>query len=90
MTAPVRAQAGVWIVALGATVAMGTYKSLRDAGASAFEPTTLLYGIALPFLKPLLLVALADAARSRIRPTAAARPTRPSDCRNWTPARGRS
>ncbi|WP_327743386.1 histidine kinase [Streptomyces europaeiscabiei] len=84
-TAPVLAQAGVWIVAfaviaegtarlrltaiavLGATVAVDTYQGLRDAGASAIEPTTLLYGIALPSLMPLMLVALADAARTRIR-----------------------
>ncbi|MEE1759564.1 sensor histidine kinase [Streptomyces sp. SP18BB07] len=88
-SAPVLAQAGVWIVAfaviaegtarlrltaiavLGTTVAVDTYQGLRDAGASVFEPTTLIYGTALPGLMPLMLVALADAARTRIRLAAA-------------------
>ncbi|MFD5228713.1 sensor histidine kinase [Streptomyces qaidamensis] len=88
-TAPVLAQAGIWVVAfsviaegtarlrltaivvLGATVAVDTSQGLREAGASAFEPTTLLYSTALPGLMPLMLVALADGARTRIRLAAA-------------------
>ncbi|MDX5562700.1 LuxR C-terminal-related transcriptional regulator [Streptomyces sp. ID05-04B] len=88
-SAPVLAQAGIWIVAfiviaegaarlrltaiavLGATVAVDTYRSLWEAGSLVFEPTAFLYGTALPGLVPLMLVALADAARTRIRLAAA-------------------
>jgi signal transduction histidine kinase len=59
------------IAVLGATVAVDIYQSLHDAGSFALEPTTLLYGVALPGLMPLMLVALADAARARIRLAAA-------------------
>ncbi|WP_143671725.1 sensor histidine kinase [Streptomyces caniscabiei] len=59
------------IAVLGATVAVDTYEGLREAGSFAFEPATLLYGTALPGLVPLMLVALADAARTRIRLAAA-------------------